>query len=196
MLYTLAGLIDCQEDINKSRFLAKADSIESRADALRFFAEHGVAAATHNCWAYRIGSEYRFQDDGEPGGTAGRPILQAIDAQQCDRVAVLVVRWFGGVKLGSGGLVRAYGGIAAQCLRLAPKVALIDEVRVRCNCPFGDLALVRSRLDGFQARIESETFEERGVCWQLAAPRDQIEPLADLFANLTRGQGQWSELGD
>ena len=74
---------------------------------MRFFAANSDPEATHNCWAYKIGQEYRFNDDGEPGGTAGRPILQAIEGQGMDRVAVLVVRWFGGVKLGAGGLVRA-----------------------------------------------------------------------------------------
>src|SRR3546814_12008083 len=73
---------------------------------------------------FRSGSQYRFNDDGEPGGTAVRPILQAIEGQSCDRVAVLVLRWFGGIKLGPGGLIRAYGGAAAQCLRLADKVEL------------------------------------------------------------------------
>ena len=84
---------------------------------MRFFAANSDPEATHNCWAYKIGQEYRFNDDGEPGGTAGRPILQAIEGQGMDRVAVLVVRWFGGVKLGAGGLVRAYGGCAANCGR-------------------------------------------------------------------------------
>lgn len=66
--------------------------------------------ATHNCWAYKVGAQYRFSDDGEPAGTAGRPILSAIEAQHLDRVMVVVTRYFGGIKLGVGGLVRAYGG--------------------------------------------------------------------------------------
>src|SRR3546814_18000784 len=78
-----------------------------------------VPDATHNCWAWRIGDDYRSNDDGEPAGTAGRPILAAIDGQGMDRVVVVVTRWFGGIKLGAGGLVRAYGGTAAECLRRA-----------------------------------------------------------------------------
>ena len=74
--------------------------------------------ATHHCWAYRIGPAYRFGDDGEPGGTAGAPILRAIEGQGVDRVMVVVVRFYGGVKLGTGGLARAYGGTAAECLRM------------------------------------------------------------------------------
>src|SRR3546814_760547 len=142
---TLSSLATYQEDIKKSRFIALADKVDSPAQALDFFAAHSVADATHNRWAYRIGDEYRFNDDGEPGGTAGRPMLQAIDGQQCDRVAVLVVRWFGGVKLGPGGLIRAYGGVAAQCLRLAQKVELVDEAQVECRCSFADMAIVESR---------------------------------------------------
>ncbi|MGP1613573.1 MAG: IMPACT family protein [Pollutimonas bauzanensis] len=191
MPYTLTGLATHQEDIKKSRFLALADAVQGPADAMRFFAAHSVADATHNCWAYRIGGEYRYNDDGEPGGTAGRPILQAIEGQRCDRVAVLVVRWFGGIKLGPGGLVRAYGGTAAQCLRLAAKSELIDEVSVDCHCPFADMAIVQSRLAGFQARIVDEAFDGEGVRWRLAVARGQEKSLAEAFLNLTRGQGKW-----
>src|SRR5690606_10262440 len=123
------------------------------------------------------GDEYRFNDDGEPGGTAGRPILQAIDGQQCDQVAVLVVRWFGGIKLGPGGLIRAYGGTAAQCLRLAEKVALVDEVRVDLRCEFADIAIVQSRFATFGARICSESFDGQGVSWRLALPREMEQAL-------------------
>jgi uncharacterized YigZ family protein len=191
MPYTLAGFATYQEDVKKSRFLVMADAVSTPAQAMQFFTVHSVAEATHNCWAYRIGSAYRFSDDGEPGGTAGRPILQAIEGQQCDRVAVIVVRWFGGVKLGPGGLIRAYGGAAAQCLRLADKLELIDEVGVLCQCRYADMAIVQSRFATFHARIVKETFVGDGVCWELAVPRDQVHALAELFTNLTRGQGFW-----
>ncbi len=191
MPYALTGLASYQEVIKKSRFVVLAGAVQSPAEALRFFAAHSIADATHNCWAYRIGSEYRYNDDGEPGGTAGRPILQAIEGQHCDRVAVLVVRWFGGIKLGPGGLIRAYGGSAAQCLRLADKTEMIDEVRVSCRCNFADMALVQSRFAAYQARIVSETFDGSGVLWQLAVARSQEKSLSELFANLTGGHGEW-----
>lgn len=191
MPYTLTGLATYQEDIKKSRFLVLADTVQDPAAALRFFAAHSVVDATHNCWAYRIGNEYRFNDDGEPGGTAGRPILQAIEGQQCDRVAVLVVRWFGGIKLGPGGLIRAYGGTAAQCLRLAEKVEIIDQVTVDCRCSFADMAIVQSRFAAFQANVVDESFDGEGVIWRLAIPRDQEAAMAEVFINLTRGKGQW-----
>ncbi|HCW19864.1 YigZ family protein, partial [Achromobacter sp.] len=77
MTHTLTAPCSYQEDIKKSRFAAYAAPVSSVDEAMRFFAEHSDVEATHNCWAYRIGQEYRFNDDGEPGGTAGRPILQA-----------------------------------------------------------------------------------------------------------------------
>lgn len=193
---TLIGRYSYQEEIKKSRFLAFADSVQSPADALHFFARHSAADASHNCWAYCIGQAYRFNDDGEPGGTAGRPILQAIERQKCDQVAVLVIRWFGGVKLGTGGLARAYSGVTAQCLRQAPRRPLIDEIRVQCHCPFADLARVQSQLARHQARIQSEQFDGDGVCWQLAVPRSRAAALAGLFADLTRARGQWLECDD
>lgn len=188
---TLSSLATYQEEIKKSRFIVLADKVDSPAQALDFFAAHSVADATHNCWAYRIGDEYRFNDDGEPGGTAGRPMLQAIDGQQCDRVAVLVVRWFGGIKLGPGGLIRAYGGVTAQCLRLARKVELVDETQVECRCSFADMAIVQSRLAAHGARVAREMFDAEGVSWLLILPRVNEAAMAEQFVNLTRGQGQW-----
>ena len=123
--HTLSGPVSLLQEIRKSRFLANAAPVDEPEQALAFLADIGDPLATHNCWAYRIGQQYRFSDDGEPGGTAGRPILQAIEGQGFDRVIVVVTRWYGGIKLGVGGLARAYGGCAAECLRLAARVPLI-----------------------------------------------------------------------
>jgi putative IMPACT (imprinted ancient) family translation regulator len=89
--------------------------------------------------------DYRSSDDGEPAGTAGRPILAAIDGQGFDRVMVVVTRWFGGIKLGAGGLVRAYGGAAAECLRTAPRVPLVG-MRTLVLAGFDDLGSVHAAL--------------------------------------------------
>ena len=186
---TLTQISRYQEDIKKSRFEVVAGPVQSPEEAMDFFAHHSVPTATHNCWAYRIGQAYRFNDDGEPGGTAGRPILQAIEGQDCDRVAVLVVRWFGGIKLGPGGLVRAYGGTAAQCLRLADKQLLVPRVQLICRCGFSDMALVQSRLGAFEAVVEDEQFDEQGVCWRLALPKEQAPAFMKAFVDWTRGQG-------
>lgn len=187
--YTLKGFTRWEEIVKRSRFLAMADTVATPEQAMAFIEAHSVPDATHNCWAYQIGDEYRFSDDGEPGGTAGRPILQAIKGQQCDRVVVLVVRWFGGTKLGTGGLVRAYGGCVAQCLRLAEKTKIIDEIAVSCYCPFSDMALVQSRFSQFHIKIVNEAFGADGVRWTLAVPTHVFDEFKVQFMNQTRGQG-------
>lgn len=193
-VFTLREPTSFEQDIKKSRFLALAAPVNSASQALAFFQAKGVPDATHNCWAYKIGSEYRFNDDGEPGGTAGRPILQAIEGQDCDRVAVLVIRWFGGVKLGTGGLVRAYGGVAAQCLRLADKQELIPMAALRCRCSFADLALVQSRFDSFGVQVQDEQFDAEGVQWVLNLPVEHKAEFQQSFINMTRGQGECEPL--
>jgi uncharacterized YigZ family protein len=189
-LDTLASRWQHEEDIKKSRFLTQASPVATPEEALAFFAAVGDLAATHNCWAYRIGDAYRFNDDGEPGGTAGRPILQAIDGQGCDRVAVVVTRWYGGIKLGAGGLARAYGGGAAECLRLAPRLPIIATGQLVLHCDFSELALVMARLREMDAVIESETFVADGAELTLRAPEDRLDAIASRLVDLSRGRIQ------
>jgi uncharacterized YigZ family protein len=187
-LDTLASTWRHEEDIRKSRFLAQAAPVASPAEALAFVEAVGDVGATHNCWAYRIGDAYRFNDDGEPGGTAGRPMLQAIDGQGCDRVVVVVTRWYGGIKLGAGGLARAYGGTAAECLRLAPRVAIVATGRLSLRCEFGELALVTARLREMNAVIERESFVADGAELVVVAPVDRLDAIAARLVDISRGR--------
>ncbi|MET0935555.1 MAG: YigZ family protein, partial [Luteibacter sp.] len=159
-------------------------------EALAFVEAVGDPAATHNCWAYRIGDAYRFNDDGEPGGTAGRPMLQAIDVQGCDRVVVVVTRSYGGIKLGAGGLARAYGGTAAECLRLAPRVAIVAMGRLLVRCEFGELALVAARVRDMDGTIERESFVADGAELTIVAPLDRMDGIAARIVDLSRGRIQ------
>src|SRR5690606_18747762 len=131
---------------------------------------------------------YRFSDDGEPGGTAGRPILAAIEGQDCDRVVVLVTRWYGGIQLGTGGLARAYGGSAARCLQGGERVELVARISARCHVPFAELARVKARLPEWQALLVEERFDAEGAELRLALPAQQLQPVAEQLANLGRGQ--------
>jgi len=179
-----------QQDVRKSRFLARAAPVESVDAAIAFFAREHEADATHNCWAYRIGASYRFNDDGEPGGTAGRPILQAIDGQALDRVAVVVARWFGGIKLGAGGLVRAYGGTAAECLRVAPKAPLVERATVVVRLDFAAAGALRARLADHDATKRGERTDADGVELTIELPAARVDALAQLVRDLTRGRGR------
>ncbi|MFC4765058.1 IMPACT family protein [Dyella koreensis] len=186
--HTLAGPCQHAEDIKKSRFLAQAAPVDSPEQALAFVRQVSDPAATHNCWAYRIGQDYRFNDDGEPGGTAGRPILQAIEGQGIDRAVVVVTRWFGGVKLGAGGLVRAYGGTAAECLRVAERLPIIAMARLGLHCEFAELALLKARLRELGAQIEQEDFGADGVTLQLRLPESQVTNAQARITDITRGR--------
>ena len=194
--FTLSAEALLQQDVRKSRFLARAAPVESVDAALAFFARVREPDATHNCWAYRIGASYRFNDDGEPGGTAGRPILQAIDGQAIDHVAVVVARWFGGIKLGAGGLVRAYGGAAAECLRLAAKSPLVERVVVVVRCDFGAAGALRARLAEYEAAKREESADADGVELAIELPAARLDALTQLVRDLTRGRGHVTVAGD
>lgn len=188
MVFTLAAPCEYREEIRKSRFLALAAPIASAAAAQAFIERHSDRNASHNCWAWKCGAQYRFSDDGEPGGTAGRPILAAIEGQDCDQVAVLVIRWYGGIQLGTGGLARAYGGSAAKCLQGDARVELVARIQARCHVPFAELARVKARLDDWQVAIEREDFDASGALLHLALPAGQLEVLGRQLADLSRGQ--------
>jgi len=187
-LQALAGRCQHEQDIKKSRFLALAAPVDTPEEALAFVQEVSDAAATHNCWAYRIGQAYRFNDDGEPGGTAGRPILQAIEGQGIDHVVVVVTRWYGGIKLGAGGLARAYGGTAAECLRLAERVSIVPMATLALSCDFADLALLKARLPELEAILDSETFHAEGADLVVRLPQARVDEALTRITDLTRGR--------
>lgn len=188
MVFTLARRARFQQEIKKSRFLAIAETVSSGEQALALLPELSDPAATHNCWAWRIGQHYRFNDDGEPGGTAGRPILQAIEGQGMDGVVVVVTRWYGGIKLGAGGLARAYGGTAAECLRQAERLPIVAMARLAVHVEFAELALLKARLRELQAEVEQETFGTDGVALHLRLPQSQVADAQLRISDITRGR--------
>lgn len=187
-LQTLVAACRHVEEIKKSRFLAQAAPVANPEQALAFVRAVSAADATHNCWAYRVGQDYRFNDDGEPGGTAGKPILQAIEGQGCDRVAVVVTRWYGGIKLGAGGLARAYGGTAAECLRSAERVAIVAMARLVFRCDFAELALFKARLRELGAETVREAFGADGVTLEYELPVQRFAEAQARISDLSRGR--------
>ncbi|MNK21845.1 IMPACT family member YigZ [compost metagenome] len=183
---TLATVVSHSLEIKHSRFIAHAAPIDDAAAALAFLQQVAVPEATHNCWAYRYGGDYRSSDDGEPAGTAGRPILAAIDGQGLDRVMVVVIRWYGGIKLGAGGLVRAYGGTAAECLRTAPRLPLVALTALRVRAGFDDLGVLHAALAAHGAEKQGETFTAHGVELVLQLPADQADALKIRLRDATR----------
>lgn len=194
MSFTLAGPCSHREEIRKSRFLALAAPVASPAEAQAFIAARSEAGASHNCWAWKIGAQYRFSDDGEPGGTAGRPILAAIEGQHWDNVAVLVIRWYGGIQLGTGGLARAYGGSAARCLQAGERLELVQRMRCCCHCGFAELPLFKARLAEFDALLEGEAYDAEGARLSLALPEARLPALQRLLADISRGRSRLQRL--
>lgn len=189
---TLAAPARFALEAKKSRFLALAAPVDSAAAALAWLAANGDPQATHNCWAYRVDRDYRFNDDGEPGGSAGRPILAAIDGQGLDRVAVLVVRWYGGTNLGVGGLARAYGGAAAECLRGGERRPLIAWCEATLDCDFALAGAVHALLEPFAAAKTAEAFDEHGLHLRLRLPASSYDALAERLRDLSRGAARLS----
>lgn len=188
LIYTLIKPYQFQQEIRKSIFLAHAVPVTSEDQVEKWLEKLKVAEATHNCWAYRMGQKYRSDDDGEPSGTAGRPILQVIERQNFDGVLVLVIRWFGGIKLGAGGLIRAYAGTAAECLRQAPFELYIPKQNLLIVCSFSDYALLRARIMEYGAELLKEEFNAMDVEFRISVPLDQIQNVQDRLMDLTRGQ--------
>ena len=185
-----------QEEIRKSRFLAQAVPLADPSEVPALLQRLGTPAATHNCWAWAFGQQHRFNDDGEPGGTAGRPILAAIEQQGFDRVLVLVTRWYGGIQLGTGGLARAYGGCAAKCLQGGESQPLVERQRLRGHCPYSQLELFKARLAELGAVLEDESFDAEGAWLTLALAPELIDPAQELLGSLTRGESRLVALVD
>ena len=188
MPHTLAHRVQFELEIKHSRFLALACPVDTPEAALDFLREVAVADATHNCWAYRIGQAYRSSDDGEPAGTAGRPILAAIDGQGYDQVMLVVIRWYGGIKLGAGGLVRAYGGTAAECLRTAPRRELVRYEQAWIDSPFDSLGALHSALDSHQASKLAEDFNDQGLRLHIRLPAGQLDALRLRLRDASRNR--------
>jgi len=190
-LDTLAAPASHEIEVKHSRFLARAAAVAGADEAMAWLQSVGVPEATHNCWAFRTGRVYRSSDDGEPAGTAGRPILAAIDGQGLDQVLVVVTRWFGGIKLGAGGLVRAYGGAAAECLRTAERVPLVVYVEPSLDFRFEDTGLVHAALAAHGAERLEEVFDADGVHMRLRVRADEAATLADRLRDASRDRVRW-----
>ena len=187
MPFTISSLVSYEEDIKKSRFQAFAVPVENEQAVKDFLEQYKDISTTHQCWAWKVGHNVRFNDDGEPSGTAGRPILATIEGNELTNVLVLVNRWYGGVKLGTGGLVRAYGGTAGQCLLLAEKIELIEKKKVYFACQFNEWAIFQYELNSQQIEF-NEQYTADGVLVEALLQVPQIEALRLKIQDVTRGR--------
>ncbi|KAF7809353.1 IMPACT family member in pol 5'region [Senna tora] len=187
---TIQDRVTFQKEIKKSKFIAIAGPISDEKSAMFFLSQVRDPRATHNCWAYKVGGQYRSNDDGEPSGTAGKPIHSAIESSGIDRVMVVVIRHFGGIKLGTGGLVRAYGGVASECLRNAPTCLVKTKVPMGVEVPFDLLGVVYHQLQSFNVegiKQDYDTGKDAITMVTFKVDFDQAQKLEDaLKTNCSR----------
>lgn len=188
---TYKNLIDAHRnevEIKKSLFVGITFPITSVTAFTNNLSRYADPQATHNCWAYRFDNEYRFSDDGEPSGTAGQPMLTAIDGAQFNAIGALVIRYYGGIKLGTGGLARAYGGTIAKNLQAAkfqwhtPKTILLIQV------PFAYTQSVYLHTESVQGNVLNEEFNTQGAKMKIEIPINELTAFKDTLNNHSKGE--------
>jgi putative IMPACT (imprinted ancient) family translation regulator len=172
---TLAGPHRHDAVVENSEFLAFAERADTPEEALAQLAARRARSpdATHHCWAYRIGAAYRSSDDGEPGGTAGAPILRAIEGQGLDHVMVVVVRY--------------YGGAAAECLRTAPRAEVRPRQPLTVRVPFEHLSRLYHLLGTFDTERGEEAYTASGVELAVQVDPEDVAAFTAALRDATRG---------
>ena len=189
-----AGEHRTHEEISRSRFvttLAPAPTVE---DAQAFLARlrSELPDATHNCWAYVVGppgstGRVGLSDDGEPHGTAGRPMLTALLHSGVGDVAAVVTRYYGGTKLGTGGLVRAYGGCVQRALDTLARAERVSWVECRLTIDYGDVTVVQQLIAAHEGRAADEAYAA-DVTYTVTLPDSRRAAFLAAVLDATRGQ--------
>ena len=176
-----------------SRFLGRVLLVHTLDEASERLAELRKAEwdATHHCWACVAGGIARSNDDGEPSGSAGAPILRQIEARNLTSVLVIVARWYGGTKLGVGGLVRAYGDAASAALDAAGSVTRTRRTLVRVSFDYDDTSPALHTIGQFDAEQQSQTYDAR-THLLLAVRNSQVDDFGAAFVDALGGRGEVS----
>ena len=179
-------------DIKKSRFIACVEAVPSRAAALQRVAELKAAhpGAAHVCWALLAGGHSAANDDGEPSGTAGRPMLDVLRHQQLEGVLATVVRYYGGVKLGAGGLVRAYTDAVAQALAHCAREEQVAMLTLSCSLPYALEGTARRLLHKHDATLLAVQ-HAANVTLQFSLPAQAVDTLRHSLNEACHGQLSW-----
>ncbi len=189
-----------EETIDRSRFVTTVGHASTVEEARAFVAAVSAefADATHNCWAYVVGppgdtSRVGMSDDGEPHGTAGRPMLHVLVHSDVGDVVAVVTRYYGGVKLGKGGLARAYSGGVKHALDVLPTKELVATSVFDLELDYALLETVRRSFPDFEVDVLSEAFGER-VVLRIEIPDEHIEAFAQAVAGLTSGTATTTQI--
>lgn len=191
--YTLSSAVQVETEIRKSRFIGFAIPVTDRDAAMKELQNIRVQhhAATHVCWALMAGGQSGMSDDGEPSGTAGRPILEVLRHHDLDGVLGAVVRYYGGIKLGAGGLVRAYTDSIATALKHAQRVERISHVELTMEIDYADEARVRRWLE-HEDYMLVDSGHGTVVKLVIRLPSAELDLASDALRNLTHGRARLS----
>ena len=159
--YISATSTEAEIKVKGSKFIAGIIPVKSKDNAEQVYIDikKKYYDATHNCFAYRIDSNiFRYSDDGEPNGTAGRPILQMIDSKNLSEVLCVVTRYFGGTKLGTGGLIRAYSDATKEALKKVKILKKIRSNKIKLVFNYDLENSVRNLLNAYRGKMESSDY--------------------------------------
>jgi uncharacterized YigZ family protein len=197
---TIASEATATLKVEGSRFLAEAIPVTSRDEA-----EGEIEAiqkrehqATHHCTAYRLGAEggdFQYEDDGEPSGTAGQPILRQIDAHDLTNTLVVCTRYFGGTELGTGGLMRAYGDAADAALTRASIVERVVRVPVHVRFAYDDTAPARQVLRQFDTTVQASTYTDVTEL-TVGVRASEVDAFVEAFTNALSARGDVLSVGE
>lgn len=183
-----SGVSETELVIKKSRFIARAGCAATRGDALEFLqrVKDDFPDAGHHCWAYILGAPDQaasaaMSDDGEPTGTAGKPILNVLQHKDVGDIMLVVARYFGGVKLGAGGLVRAYSGAAQQLMDEIKVAEYVIRSRLEIILTHADEQSLRHWLDQHDGLLVNIEYQQRVSC-TVEVSEDAIVALTEQCA--------------
>jgi uncharacterized YigZ family protein len=186
-----------EELIKRSRFVTTIARVASVTEAQTFIqsVRQAGADATHHCWAYVIGppgstAQVGMSDDGEPHGTAGRPMLNVLLHSGVGDVGAVVTRYFGGTKLGTGGLVRAYSGGVQHALDNMPRAERIEYVRFTVHVEYAKVTAIEQLCPSFEAEVDARHFD-LDVAFDLRLPDTREDEFRQAILDMTRGQARF-----
>ena len=182
-----------EQVIDRSRFICTVTRVQSSEEAQAFIKAMNAEFpdATHNCWAYVVGApgstdRVGMSDDGEPHGTAGRPMLTVLLHSGVGEIAAVVTRYYGGTKLGTGGLVKAYGGAVQQAMAAMPRAERVDSVDLTVHVGYGAIGALQQLWPEFDAELLEQRFEVDAE-FSVRVPRVRMAALERAIQNATRG---------
>jgi len=188
-----------EQTIKRSRFVTSLTHAPDMESARAFVAavKAEFPDATHNCWAFNAGppgdtAYVGLSDDGEPSGTAGKPMLNTLLHSGVGEIAVVVTRWFGGTKLGTGGLVRAYTGLVNLGLESLPLRDMVVTKRLGVSLPYPSVTLFKRLLPDFEAEVAEEAFSDVAE-FTLDLPEERVDAFTRAVIELTGGRAEIHE---